>query len=217
MKQTLLNNAAAVRTKDRRCVVYVAPNKALVNQVSGDIYRRFGDVFGVMTSDWQYRVLTCDVLITVPTSLEALLLDPARSEWAATIRYVIFDEVHLIGSEEGLIWERCIQICQHAPFLALSATVGNAESFHDWLARCQSYHQRPVHLIQHTQRWADLEKYAYVPQKEAPVMQAADATFALVDMHGDFGAMAARPQLAPRALARWRQSSSGRPSTRPAM
>ena len=55
--------------------------QALVNQVSGDIYRRFGDVFGVMTSDWQYRVLSCDVLITVPTSLEALLLDPERAEW----------------------------------------------------------------------------------------------------------------------------------------
>ena len=196
MKQTLKENLAAVRTKDHRVIVYVAPNKALVNQVSGDIYRRFGDVFGVMTSDWQYRVLTCDVLITVPTSLEALLLDPARSEWVATIRYVIFDEVHLIGSEEGLIWERCIQICQHAPFLALSATVGNAESFHDWLARCQAYHQRPVHLIQHTQRWADLEKYAYVPQKQSPIMQSPNASFSFADMHGYVGALSQQPQLA---------------------
>ena len=196
MKQTLKENAAALRTKDRRVIVYVAPNKALVNQVSGDIYRRFGDVFGVMTSDWQYRVLTCDVLITVPTSLEALLLDPARSEWVATIRYVIFDEVHLIGSEEGLIWERCIQICQHAPFLALSATVGNAESFHDWLARCQAYHQRPVHLIQHTQRWADLEKYAYVPQKDATIMKSSNAAFQFADMHGYTAALAQQPQLA---------------------
>ena len=181
MKQTLKENAATLRTKDRRQIVYVAPNKALVNQVSGDIYRRFGDVFGVMTSDWQYRVLTCDVLITVPTSLEALLLDPDRAEWVSQVRYVIFDEVHLIGSEEGLLWERCIQICQHAPFLALSATVGNAEAFADWLARCQTYHKRPLHLILHTQRWADLEKAAFVPQPSHPMMKSS-AAFQLADM-----------------------------------
>ena len=113
------------------------------------------------------------------------------------LTYVIFDEVHLIGSEEGLLWERCIQICQHAPFLALSATVGNAEAFGDWLARCQTYHQRPLHLILHTQRWADLEKHAYVPQPAHPIMRAAAPApqFVLDDMHGYSVELRNRPQL----------------------
>jgi hypothetical protein len=196
MKQTLKDNAAALRSRDRGQVIYVAPNKALVNQVSGDIYRRFGDVFGVLTSDWQYRVLSCDVLITVPSSLEALLLDPQRADWLSAIRYVIFDEVHLIGSEEGLLWERCIQVCQHAPFLALSATVGNAEQFADWLQRCQSFHRRPLHLILHQQRWADLEKYAYVPQPEQPLMQQPAAAFQLPDLHAFPLVLRAQPELA---------------------
>ena len=166
-----------------------------MNQVSGDIYRRFGDVFGVLTTDWQYRVLTCDVLITVPTSLESLLLDPERAEWVAGIRYVIFDEVHLIGSEDGLLWERCIQICQHAPFLALSATVGNAEAFADWLARCQVYHQRPLHLILHTQRWADLEKYAYIPQPEHPLISQCASRFQLSDLHSYSSALRSQASL----------------------
>ena len=166
-----------------------------MNQVSGDIYRRFGDVFGVLTTDWQYRVLTCDVLITVPTSLESLLLDPERAEWVSGIRYVIFDEVHLIGSEDGLLWERCIQICQHAPFLALSATVGNAEAFADWLARCQSYHHRPLHLILHTQRWADLEKYAYIPQPQHPLISQPNSHFHLVDLHAYSTALRTQPSL----------------------
>ena len=196
MKQTLKDNAAASRSRDRGQVVYVAPNKALVNQVSGDIYRRFGDVFGVLTSDWQYRVLSCDVLITVPASLEALLLDPQRADWLSGIRYVIFDEVHLIGSEEGLLWERCIQVCQHAPFLALSATVGNAEQFADWLQRCQSFHRRQLHLILHQQRWADLEKYAYVPQPDNPLMAQPAAAFQLSDLHAFPLVLRAQPQLA---------------------
>ena len=54
--------------------VYVAPTKALVNQVQADIAARYNKsyavdgkaVCGVFTKDWRYRVENCQVLVTVP-------------------------------------------------------------------------------------------------------------------------------------------------------
>jgi len=163
MKGVLAANKTIERTKDRGVVVYVAPNKALVNQVSADVYQRYGSVFGIATDDYQDKALTSEVLITVPTVLEKLLLNPEREDYIRKIKWVIFDEVHLISAaSEGSIWERCIALIR-CPFLALSATVGNPDSFHSWLERLEKLRERKVHLIVHETRWSDLEKTMYVP------------------------------------------------------
>jgi len=45
--------------------------------------------------------------ITVPHILQMMLLSPSLSKlWVPRIRYVIFDEIHSIGEEEGgAVWE----------------------------------------------------------------------------------------------------------------
>lgn len=49
------------------------------------------------------------------------------------IRYVILDEIHCISSpEEGKVWEHVLLLLS-APFIALSATVGDPEAFVSWL------------------------------------------------------------------------------------
>ena len=59
-----------------------------------------------------------------PECAEILLLAGRHSPLFPRIRCVIFDEVHNIVSKEGSVWEHLLTFI-NAPFVALSATVGN--------------------------------------------------------------------------------------------
>eukprot|EP00071_Canis_lupus_P023777 XP_013975221.1 probable ATP-dependent RNA helicase DDX60 [Canis lupus familiaris] len=127
-------------------VVYVAPTKALVNQVAATVHNRFtkslpnGEALcGVFTRDYRHDALNCQVLITVPACFEILLLSPHRQAWVKRIRYVIFDEVHCLGGEIGAeVWEHLLVMIR-CPFLALSATISNPEHLTEWLQSVKSY------------------------------------------------------------------------------
>ncbi|XP_044286638.1 probable ATP-dependent RNA helicase DDX60 isoform X2 [Varanus komodoensis] len=129
-------------------VVYVAPTKALVNQVSAVIYNRFNKVLpaglslcGVFTRDYRHDALNSQILVTVPQCLEILLLSPHRQAWAEKIRYVIFDEVHCLGGEIGAeVWEHLLVMIR-CPFLALSATISNPKHLVEWLQSVKRYWQ----------------------------------------------------------------------------
>jgi len=165
MKQALFDNKTIKRSTDRSIIVYVAPTKALVNQVSADVYARYGMVFGVMTLDYSVRLKECEVLITIPECLETLLLSPESEVWTRCIKYVVFDEVHCLGStENGAVWERLLKMVR-CPFIALSATLGNPDDFSEWMGRIQQTHNRKINLIIHRTRWSDLIKYMYLPSE----------------------------------------------------
>ncbi|KAJ7326821.1 hypothetical protein JRQ81_016580 [Phrynocephalus forsythii] len=129
-------------------LVYVAPTKALVNQVWATVYNRFNKVLppgltisGVFTRDYRHDALNCQILVTVPQCLEILLLSPHRQEWAKKIRYVIFDEVHCLGGEIGAeVWEHLLVMIR-CPFLALSATISNPNHLAEWLQSVKRYWQ----------------------------------------------------------------------------
>ncbi|XP_034627889.1 probable ATP-dependent RNA helicase DDX60 isoform X3 [Trachemys scripta elegans] len=129
-------------------VVYVAPTKALVNQVWATVYTRFNKtlpdgmvVCGVFTRDFRHDALNCQVLVTVPQCLEILLLSPHRQQWVKRIRYVIFDEVHCLGGEIGAeVWEHLLVMIR-CPFLALSATISNPKHLTEWLQSVKRYWQ----------------------------------------------------------------------------
>ncbi|GJQ71104.1 putative ATP-dependent RNA helicase [Trypoxylus dichotomus] len=162
-------------------VVYVAPTKALVNQVEATVYSRFKDtklragkaIVGVFTRDYRNNTLNSRILITVPQCLEILLLSPRRYTWLKNLKYAIFDEVHkLSGSEEGLVWERCLLLIR-CPFLALSATISDVPNFYNWLVSNENFKREQdllygktrnsydVILVEHTERHTDLKKYVY--------------------------------------------------------
>ncbi|KFO79330.1 putative ATP-dependent RNA helicase DDX60, partial [Cuculus canorus] len=129
-------------------VVYVAPTKALVNQVAGTIYSRFTKklpdglaMCGVFTRDYRHDVTNSQILVTVPQCLEILMLSPRTQKWTKRIQYVIFDEVHCLGGEIGAeVWEHLL-VTIRCPFLALSATVSNPEHLTEWLQSVKRYWQ----------------------------------------------------------------------------
>ncbi|XP_067885360.1 probable ATP-dependent RNA helicase DDX60 isoform X2 [Heterodontus francisci] len=138
-----------LRTSDTGVVVYVAPTKALVNQVVATVYGRFTKslpqgmvVCGCFTRDYRNHVENCQVLVTVPQCLEILLLSPHLQDWTKRMKYVIFDEVHCLGGEIGAeVWEHLLVIIR-CPFLALSATISNPEDLTEWLQSVKTYWER---------------------------------------------------------------------------
>ncbi|CAH3109024.1 unnamed protein product [Pocillopora meandrina] len=172
-----------LRQDDDSVVVYVAPTKALVNQVVATIYARFTkqmpkgrSVFGIFTRDYRHDTLNSQILVTVPQCLEILFLSPHRQHWTKNVKYVIFDEVHCIGSETGAeVWEHLLLMIR-CPFLALSATIGNPEDLRRWLQAAQDFREKQdrknnenlrksyrIRLVKFEERYSDLEKSIFLP------------------------------------------------------
>lgn len=176
---------SALKTSNKKVVVYVAPNRALINQAVADVCARYGskkyafpgrNVYGVHGgADYHRYIDTCQVLVTLPEVLETLLLSPKYKDWTTRLDYVILDEIHTMESSgNGDVWERVLALLP-CPFVALSATLGETQQLCGWLNRVQNRLQTQqedpkrdytVHSIPFNgsiQRWNDIKKYIYLP------------------------------------------------------
>ncbi|KAI9690668.1 MAG: hypothetical protein M1820_009928 [Bogoriella megaspora] len=158
-------------------LVYVAPTKALVNQIAAEIQARFKknfqnggkSVWAIHTRDYRLNnPIGCQVLVTVPHVLQIMLLAPSHAKtWAQRVKRIIFDEVHSIGqADDGLVWEQLLLLAP-CPIIALSATVGNPESFNDWLVSSQGSIGHDMVMIRHPYRYSDLRKFIYQAPKSS--------------------------------------------------
>ncbi|KAH8601965.1 hypothetical protein B0O99DRAFT_607849 [Bisporella sp. PMI_857] len=162
-----------LRADNDGVLVYVAPTKALVNQIAAEIQGRFSKrfalpgkgVWAIHTRDYRVNNSTgCQILVTVPHVLQIMLLSPSNAKsWAPRVRRIIFDEIHSIGqAEDGVVWEQLLLLAP-CPIIALSATVGNPEQFNDWLTETQKASGSDLKMIKHSTRYSDLRKYVYQP------------------------------------------------------
>ena len=132
---------------DDSVLVYVAPTKALVNQIAAEIQARYSkkfkyggkSVWAIHTRDYRINNPTgCQVLVTVPHVLQIMLLAPSNANaWSTRVKTIILDEIHSIGqADDGVVWEQLL-LLSPCPIIALSATVGNPTEFSDWLTTTQ--------------------------------------------------------------------------------
>lgn len=168
-----------LQANDDDVLVYVAPTKALVNQISAEIqarfsktYRREGrSVWAIHTRHYRINNPTgYQVLVTVSHVLQIMLLAPSnaqkKSSWAYRVKRIIFDEVHCIGqADDGVIWEQLLLLAP-CPIIALSATVDNPYDFRDWLAGTQKAKGFNLEMVVHNARYSDLRKFIYQPPEK---------------------------------------------------
>ncbi|KAK4055914.1 hypothetical protein OIO90_003171 [Microbotryomycetes sp. JL221] len=159
-----------LRDSDDGVVIYVAPSKALVNQVAAEVFARFSkevagqSLWAIHTGDYKINnPQNCQVLVTVPSVFSEMLLNPALARvWTPRIRRVIVDEIHAIAEQGGGLWEQVL-LMNPAPIIGLSATVGAPERFSDWLKSVESQSGRTYSMIKHVHRFNHLRKHAYAP------------------------------------------------------
>ncbi|KAI9757509.1 MAG: hypothetical protein M4579_003422 [Chaenotheca gracillima] len=166
-----------LRSGDEDVLVYVAPTKALVNQIAAEIHANFSktykygggkSVWAIHTRDYRVNNPTnCQILVTVPHILQIMLLSPSNAKtWSPRIKTIIFDEVHSIGqAEDGVIWEQLLLLAP-CPVIALSATVGNPAAFSSWLSSTQNAAGFELETVVHPYRYSDLRKFVYAPPEK---------------------------------------------------
>lgn len=180
---------------DADSLVYVAPTKALVNQIAAEIQARFRksykhagkSVWAIHTRDYRINNPSgCQILVTVPHILQIMLLAPSNAKsWSPKVKYIILDEIHSIGqAEDGVVWEQLLLLAP-CPIIALSATVGNPEVFNSWLTATQQSSGFEMSMITHQHRYSDLRKFIFSPPRRFAFRGLTDcSSFATLGLDG---------------------------------
>ncbi|KAI4203482.1 MAG: hypothetical protein LQ350_001820 [Teloschistes chrysophthalmus] len=183
-----------LRKNDDSVLVYVAPTKALVNQIGAEIQARFkknyrhagNSVWAIHTRDYRINNPSgCQILVTVPHILQIMLLSPSNAKsWSKKIKCIIFDEIHCIGqAEDGVVWEQLLLLAP-CPIIALSATIGNPSQFNSWLTSTQRSSGFDLSMITHQHRYSDLRKFIYNPPAEFAFNGLPEPSFATLGLDG---------------------------------
>lgn len=159
--KTLIAEAAvyeALRTGRR--MYYTTPLIALTDQKLHELQAsavRWGypaESIGLVTGNRRVNP-DAPVLVVVAEILLNRLLASDRFDFS-NVSSVVMDEFHNFNdAERGIVWELSLGLLpSHVRTLLLSATVGNAMEFVQWLTRA---HDRRLTLVQSTQRMVPLQ------------------------------------------------------------
>ncbi len=127
-----------------------------------------------------------------------MILSPALTRnWTQRLRWIILDEIHTIGQQEGgAVWEQLLLFAP-CPIIGLSATIGNAREFNAWVASVQEQHGLKHNLVVHANRYSHLRKFFFSSSSNPPAFKGLDSP-APVDL--EFIHPMSVLQLGPRAL-----------------
>lgn len=154
--KTLVANYAIGRTLAAgQRAFYTTPLKALSNQKYGELCDLFGaQRVGLLTGDTSIN-RQADVVVMTTEVLRNMLL--TESDQLRSLGLVVLDEVHYLQDPfRGGVWEEVIILTPTAVrFVALSATIGNAQFVGEWFQAVRGdtavviESTRPIKLHQH--------------------------------------------------------------------
>jgi len=166
-------------------VLFVLPSEVLVWQIAATYYEFFRGNVTICTDQVFFQEITGEAQVYIGTPLalekcitkcrgcagqemtkgekEFMILDGSYSQFD----YLVLDEVHTLNGPEGDALQRIIQCC-NCPFLALSATIGNAPQLQSWFGKLRNEHiaaidvnkeKEEVILKEHYARFINLQRY----------------------------------------------------------
>ncbi len=166
--KTLIAHAALFEALHTNTVAYyTTPLIALTEQKFAEMQAaavRWGfkaDDVGLVTGNRRVNP-NARVLIVVAEILLNRLLHQDGFDFSH-VSAVVMDEFHSFADpERGIVWELSLNMLpKHVRLLLLSATVGNAVEFQNWLDRC---HGRQIELVEGRERKIPLT-YRWVPDQ----------------------------------------------------
>jgi ATP-dependent RNA helicase HelY len=154
--KTLVANYAIGRVLERgERAFYTTPLKALSNQKYHELSALYGSGrVGLLTGDTSIN-RSADVIVMTTEVLRNMLL--TESSQLMTLGLVVLDEVHYLQDPfRGGVWEEVIILTPSAVrFVALSATIGNADFIGEWFSEVRGpttivvEKTRPIQLHNH--------------------------------------------------------------------
>ncbi len=154
--KTLVANYAIGRVLERgERAFYTTPLKALSNQKYNELSALYGPGrVGLLTGDTSIN-RNADVIVMTTEVLRNMLL--TESSQLMTLGLVVLDEVHYLQDPfRGGVWEEVIILTPTAVrFVALSATIGNADFIGEWFSEVRGptaivvEETRPIQLHNH--------------------------------------------------------------------
>ena len=184
-------------------VLFVVPSEPLVWQVAAMFEKLMQGQVSFATDLLSYRPTAehgqSKIIVGTPTALESALSkvrgkvgaevtkghDYMQMQGGFDFSYAVFDEVHSLDGEEGDALQRLMHLVE-CPFLALSATIGNAEELRTFWSDLRSTHSDcipelvqageethdpQVNLTRHEGRFINLQRMYMTPRSvsAAPV------------------------------------------------
>lgn len=143
---TFLNELAKVRDEDTGTfaldelkIVYVAPMKALVQEMVGNFGKRlepYGVKVSELTGDHQLtkqQIAETQIIVTTPEKWDVITRKSTDMSYTNLVRLIIIDEIHLLHDERGPVLESIIartirrmeQTKDYVRLVGLSATLPN--------------------------------------------------------------------------------------------
>jgi len=147
-------------TKGR--TLFVVPTDALAWQMSSYLSNILNSDVPIITLTYQSIPKRNEFIVKLNSSTAIVGTADCILDYLPLINcnfsWIIFDEIHMIGKNEGFAMESIIKVLNQTPFLALSATIGNIDEFSNWF---KSINKNKIDVIICNKRFFNLQKYYY--------------------------------------------------------
>ncbi len=169
--KTLVANYAIGRELEReQRTFYTTPLKALSNQKYHELSELYGSSrVGLLTGDTSIN-RTAPVVVMTTEVLRNMLL--TESDQLSTLGLVILDEVHYLQDPfRGGVWEEVLILTPSSVrFVALSATIGNANFLGEWFTQVRG----PTMIVVESERPIQLHNHVAVMKRGQPAAEIHD-------------------------------------------
>ncbi|MHB2028822.1 MAG: DEAD/DEAH box helicase, partial [Acidimicrobiales bacterium] len=169
--KTLVANYAIGRELDReQRTFYTTPLKALSNQKYHELSDLFGaSRVGLLTGDTSINRSAPIIVMTTEVLRNMLLTD---SDQIVHLGLVVLDEVHYLQDPyRGGVWEEVLILTPaNVRFVALSATIGNADFLGQWLGEVRG----PTAIVVEKTRPIELHNHVAVGARNQPTVEIHD-------------------------------------------
>ena len=149
-------------------ILYVVPTDALAWQISSYIEDILNCNVPILTSSYQSNPNREDMINLLNKSSAIVGTPNILVDYLPFIKnnfkWIIFDEIHMIGNTESHAMEYIIKLLPNVNFLALSATISNFSELSNWFRKI--YNNIKIDEIICDKKFFNLQKYVYSTEQD---------------------------------------------------